>query len=107
MCISQAIAKLCHLVTGVVSTPRRIVQDCNRVLTSAVAIVRAGGKIVPGLVNRNGHRNKPESDGRKYHPQKRNQVIKTMDEMGIFSCVQKIAMESIEAEVERFNNRIN
>ena len=73
-------------------------QDCNRVLTSAVAIVQAGGKIIPGLVNRNGHRNKPEGDRRKYHPRKHDQVIKTMDELGIFSSVQKIAMESIAAE---------
>ena len=107
MRISQAITQLCHPVTGVVPTSRRIVQDCNRILTSAVAIVEAGGKIVPGLVNRNGHRNRPESDGRKYHPRKHNQVIKTMDELGIFKSVQKIAMESIEAEAERFNRRLN
>ena len=56
MYVSQATSKLCHPVTGVVPSSRRIVQDCNHILTSAVAIVEAGGKIIPGLVNRNGHR---------------------------------------------------
>jgi hypothetical protein len=103
--ISQAITKLCHPVTGVVPSSKRIVQDCNRILTSAVAIVEAGGKIVPGLVNRNGHRHKPETDGRRYHPRKRDQVIKTMDEFGIFKSVQRIALASIESEAQKFNNR--
>jgi hypothetical protein len=103
MRISKAIEKLCHPVTGVVPSSRRIIQDCNRILTSAVKIVEAGGKIVPGLVNRNGHRNRPDGDGRRYFPRKDTQIIKTMDELGIFPSVQKIAMDSIEAESVLFN----
>ena len=103
MRISKAIQKLCHPTTGVVPSPRRIIQDCNRILTSALKIVEAGGKIVPGLVNRNGHRNRPEGDGRRYFARKENQIIKTMDELGIFPSVQKIAIDSIEAEAVLFN----
>ena len=105
--ISKAIMKLCHPETGVVPSSRRIVQDCNRVLDSAVKIVEAGGRIVPGLVNRNGHRNKPEGDGRKYHPRKEHQIIKTMDEIGIRKEVQVIALARIAEEKANFEKKLN
>ena len=54
--------KLSHPETGVVPSSWIIVQDCNHVLDSTVKIAEAGDRIVPGLVNRNGHINKPEGD---------------------------------------------
>lgn len=105
--ISQAIMKLCHPETGVVPSSRRIIQDCYRVLDSAVTIVKAGGKIVPGLVNRNGHRNKPDGGGRKYYARKEHQIIKTMDEIGIRKEVQVIALAKIEEEKANFERHLN
>ena len=101
--ISKAILKLYDPVTGVVPRPKRILEDCWRVISSLKTIVEAGGKIVPGLVNRNGHRNKV-NQGRKYYPRKKDQVIATMTEMGIFSDVQKIAMEQFAEETLNFNS---
>ena len=100
--ISKAIMKICHPVTGVVPTSKRIIEDCRRVVKSAMTIVKAGGKIVPGLVNRNGHRNK-RNIGRKYYPRKKVQVIKTMDDLGIFKDVQKIAMKRMAYESAKFD----
>ena len=57
---------------GVVPSSRGIIEDCEQVLQSAYTIVEAGGKIVPGLVNRNGHR-KTSGVGRKYWPRITNQ----------------------------------
>jgi hypothetical protein len=101
--ISKAILKLYDPITGVVPKPNRIIEDCWRVISSLKTIVEAGGKIVPGLVNRNGHRNKSRK-GRKYHPRKKDQVIATMTEMGIFSDVQQIAMEQFAEETLSFNS---
>ena len=102
--ISKAIIKLYHPETGVVPNSKRIVEDCERIVKSAMTIVKAGGGIVPGLCNRNGHRNK-NTTGRKYWPRKRSdQVIATMDDLGIFKEVQAIAMEQIEAETALFNS---
>ena len=54
--ISKAVMQLYDPKTGVVPSSRRIIEDYEQVLQSAYTIVEAGGKIVPGLVNRNGHR---------------------------------------------------
>ena len=102
--ISKAILKLYHPETGIVPSSKRIVEDCERIVKSAMTIVKAGGGIVPGLCNRNGHRNKA-TVGRKYWPRKGgDQVIATMDDLGIFKEVQAIAMEQIEAETALFNS---
>ena len=100
--ISKAIMELCHPETGVVPNSKRIIEDCKRVVASAMAITKAGGKIVPGLVNRNGHRNR-RNIGRRYFPRRQTQVIKTMDDLGIFKEVQKIAMERLEMESAKFD----
>ena len=100
--ISEAIMKLYDPDTGVVPSSKRIIQDCERVIQSAQTIVSAGGKIVPELVNRNGHRKKL-GIGRRFWPRKTNQVIATMDELGIFKNTQTIALEYFNAEAEKYN----
>lgn len=100
--ISKAIMKICDPVSGVVPSSKRIIEDCKRVVKSAMTIVKAGGKIVPGLVNRNGHRNKVKT-GRRYYPRKTTQVIKTMDDLGIFKEVQTIALEYMATESAKFD----
>ena len=102
--ISKAILKLYDPVSGVVPNSKRIIEDCWRVVSSLNTIVKAGGKIVPSLVNRNGHRNKNNA-GRKYYPRKTDQVIANMDEMGIFKETQQIAIEENLKEAINFNSR--
>ena len=99
--ISKAILKIYNPKTGVTPSSKQIIQDVKRVLTSIKTIVEAGGKVVPGLVNRNGHRRK-ESNGRKYHPRKENQVIPSIKEMGIFEEVQKVAVENVKRVAAKF-----
>ena len=36
---------------------KRIMQDCKKVLNAFGSVYEHGGKMVPGLANRNGHRN--------------------------------------------------
>ena len=100
--ISKAILKLYHPETGVVPSSKRIIEDVKRVLSSIKTIVEAGGKVVRGLVNRNGHRNKVKF-GRRYYPRKKEQTIKTMDDMGIFKEVQKVALDQVKHDRALFN----
>ena len=102
--ISKAILRLCNPTTGIVPCSRRIIEDVKRVLSSLRTIVEAGGAVVPGLVNRNGHRNK-EGDGvgRRYWPRKNHQLDPTMDDYGIMKEVQEVANEFFENQTETFN----
>jgi hypothetical protein len=104
--ISKAILKLYNPDTGVVPKSERIIEDCWRVVSSLNTIVKAGGKIVPSLVNRNGHRNTQKA-GRKYYPRKTDQVIANMDEMGIFKETQRIAIEENLKEAINFGTKTN
>ena len=95
--ISRSIARLYDPVIGVVPCSRRIVQDCTRVITSLKSIVAAGGAIVPGLANRNGHRKDVGiGDRRRYFPKKDNVAIPTLSDYGIFHEVQEVANEYFE-----------
>jgi hypothetical protein len=102
--ISKAILKICDPENGVTPSSKRIIQDVKKVLNSIKTIVEAGGKVVPGLVNRNGHRKKEPIDGRKYFPRKEHQVIPTLTELGIFKEVQKVAVENVKRVAAKFNN---
>ena len=42
---------------GNVPNSKRIIQDCNRALRAFGIVYEHGGRMVPGLVDRNGHRN--------------------------------------------------
>ena len=68
------------------------------------AIVEAGGAVVSGLVNRNGHRNK-EGDVvvRRYWQRKNTQLDPTMDDYGIMNEVQDVANDFFEKQMETFN----
>jgi hypothetical protein len=61
------------------------------------SIVAAGGAIVPGLANRNGHRKDVGiGDRRRYFPKKDNVAIPTLSDYGIFHEVQEVANEYFE-----------
>jgi hypothetical protein len=92
-------------VNGVVPKSQRIVQDIKRVLFCIEEIVKAGGTVVPSLVNRNGHRAKGAGIGRRYCPVRKNVMIPTLDEIGIFGEVQQVAKEFLDTERIRFQSK--
>ena len=73
--ILKAIMRLCHLETGVMPNSKRIIQDCKRIIKSAETIVNAGGKVVLGLVDRNGHKNR-RNVGRIYYSRMKDMQLK-------------------------------
>ena len=101
--ISKAILKLYDPDNGVVPCSRRIIEDVSRVVNYALPmIVKAGGAVVPELVNRNGHRNvNPPKRGSVKKTKMQN--IKTMDELGIMKDVQDVAIQFIEEEKKKFD----
>ena len=102
--ISKSIARLYDPVIGVVPCSRRIVQDCTRVLHALKMIVGAGGAIVPGLANRNGHRKDVGiGDRRRYFPKKNVVEIPTLSDYGIFHEVQDVANEYFENLKEEYH----
>jgi hypothetical protein len=103
--IVKCIDKLCHPVTGVVPKPERIVQDVKKVPNCLIEIIKHGGLIVPGLVNRNGHRAKGANKGRTYNSPRKDQRIQTLDEIGIFPEVQEVAKEFIQGKELKFDQR--
>jgi ribosomal protein S13 len=103
--ISKAILKLYHPETGVVPKPYRIVQDILRVLYCLEEIVKAGGAVVPGLANRNGHRALVGNGGRRYFKRLENVVIASLDDLGIRTDVQEVAKEFMAMETDRFQRQ--
>jgi hypothetical protein len=103
--ITKAILKLYDPVTGVVLKPHRIVQDILRVLYCLEEIVKAGGAVVPGLANRNGHRALVGNGGRKYFDRLENHVIASLDDLGIRTDVQEVAKDFMIMETDRFEHQ--
>jgi hypothetical protein len=100
--IAAAITKIRNPIIGVVPKSHRIVQDCQRVLYCLEEIVVAGGAVVPGLVNRNGHRALKGSGGKRYFPKCTNAEVRTFDDVGIVPEVQGVAKEFMRTETDRF-----
>ena len=69
--IFSAVSRIWDPDTGVSPTSERIVQDTLKVLESSKKIVQHGGGIVPGLANRNGHRNNRCQDENTIKPKKK------------------------------------
>ena len=69
-------------------------------------IVQHGGGIVPGLVNRNGHRNNRCQDENAVRPKKKHLNKKTLTEMRIHPSIHEIIVKQAEDENERFNNSL-
>jgi hypothetical protein len=103
--ITKAILKLYDPDTGVVPKPHRIVQDILRVLYCLEEIVKAGGAVVPGLANRNGHRALVGNGGKRYFDRIENHVIASLDDLGIRTDVQEVAKEFMVMETDRFERQ--
>jgi hypothetical protein len=74
--------KLCHTVTDVVPTSCQIIEDVYQVAYCLKEIVKAGGGVVPNLVNRNGHR-RMHGTGKKWSDRKGVTTTADMEEMGL------------------------
>lgn len=55
--IVSGIRRIYSTECGNVPSSKRIIQDCNKALKAFGIVYRHGGGMVPGLANRNGHRN--------------------------------------------------
>jgi hypothetical protein len=95
--------KLCHPETGVVPKSAHIIQDVKKVPKYLVEIVRNGGLIVHGLVNRNGHRALGANRGRKYNGPHDDQSILTLDDMGMVPEVQEITKNFVKNMEEKYD----
>ncbi len=65
--------------------------------------MKAGGGVVPNLVNRNGHR-RMHGTGKKWSERKGVTTIADMEEMGLLPEVQEIAKEFCKNERDIFES---
>ena len=91
--ITRAFLRIWDPTSGVAPSSRRILEDVRKVLFSLRKIVDAKGHIVPGLVNRNGHRRPRSQGGYKLSGKK-----DTLDEMGIHPSIQSVVLERYKEE---------
>ena len=97
--ISRAILRLWDKDTGTVPTSRRILQDIKRIPDSCFKIAQFGGKIVPGLANRNGHR-RVKTGNAVSAMLFRDDA--TLDQMGIHRSIQPFVESQYKKEKEKF-----
>ncbi len=89
---------------GVSPTSRRILEDVKRVLVSLQQITTAKGKIVPGIVNRNGYRApRSKSLSCKMHGSKKKQ--KSLEDIGIHESVRNTVQGQYKSHKELFENQ--
>ena len=95
--ITRTFLRIWDPANGVAPSSRRILEDVKKVLFSLRKIVEAKGHIVPGLVNRNGHR-KPRSQSGYKLPGKKDTLV----EMGIHSSIQSVVLDHYKAEKDLY-----
>ena len=95
--VTRTFLRIWDPTNGVVPTSRRILEDVKRVLDSLAKIVEAKGQIVPGLVNRNGHR-APRSKCMHKLPGKKN----TLSEMGVHQSIRGVVLDGYRKEKNLF-----
>ena len=101
--IVRAIERLWHPEDGVCPKSQRIVQDLTRANYAHLEIVKHDGGIVPGLANRNGHRN-TGGNGRRYTAPRRDNGnwVRTWEEMGIHEDAILAGKEYYESHKNRY-----
>ena len=97
--ITKAVRRLWDPVTGTSPVPARILQDIKRIPESCFKIVEWGGKIVPGLANRNGHR-REKSNGEKTKKLHRDDV--TLKQLGLHNSILEEVKVKYENEKDNF-----
>ena len=100
--IGSAIERLWDPVSGVSPPPNRIVQDILRLKENMMIIVEADGAVVPGVCDRNGHRNKHAGIGRGHYPMHEDQSALGFDEIGLHVDCQQLLQENLGEEWDKF-----
>ena len=100
--IGSVIERLWDPVTGVAPRPNRIVQDILRLKENIMIIVEADGAVVPGVCDRNGHRNKHDGTGHGYHPMHEDQTALGLDQIGLHVDCQQLLDENLGDEWNNF-----
>ena len=98
-CITSSISRIWDPETGVSPSSNRIIQDILRVKENIELVVEAGGAIVPGVCDRNGHRRTQRADGLdrrgKYDRDKMDssQVPEGLESMDLHSDCKQVCSE--------------
>ena len=88
--------------TGVAPRANRIVQDIQRLKENLMLVVEADGAVVPGVVDRNGHRNL-EKVGRQHWPRKTNPKALSIEELGLHADCQHVVSQLYKKEWDIFH----
>ena len=99
--IIKALKRLWDPETGVVPSSNRIIQDIKRLKENLLLVIEADGAVVPGVVDRNGHRNVYKV-GRKYWPRKANPRALSIEELNLHPDCQEVVDQLKSAEWENF-----
>ena len=100
--IGSAIERLWDPVNGVAPRSNRIVQDILRLKENMMIIVEADGAVVPGVCDRNGHRNKHDGIGRGHYPIHEDQTALGLEEIGLHVDCQQLLEENLGDEWNKF-----
>ncbi len=96
--ITRAVRRLWDPESGTSPVPKRILQDIKKIPQACFEIVSHGGKIVPGLANRNGHRREKTPRLPRLHRDDR-----TLSELGLHHSIHAIVKARHDAEKEKFS----
>ena len=99
--ITQMIECIWDPVEGVSPPSNRIIQDISRLKENIKLVVEADGAIVPGVCDRNGHRNQGGT-GRRYHPHLDDQLAQSIDELPLHKDCREVVLEIEATEREQF-----
>ena len=99
--ITRMIERIWDPVEGVSPPSNRIIQDISRLKENIKLVVEADGAIVPGVCDRNGHRNQGGT-GRRYHPRHADQSALSIEELPLHKDCREVVLELEATERERF-----
>ena len=95
--ITKSLEKLWHPSHGVCPSSAQILEDVKRIPNSSLLIAKNDRKIVPGLCNTNGHRNRKRGESRIEYKHYRS-----FEKIGIHHSIVGITKELYEKEKEAF-----
>ena len=98
--ITRAFLRIWDPTNGVAPPSKRILEDVKKILTSLEAIVEANGKIVPGLVNRNGHRAGTKSTDESTYVKTGKKTC--LSEIGIHDSIRGYLLDRYREEKKKY-----
>lgn len=98
--ITRALERTWDPENGCAPSSDRILQDIKRIPKACLKIAANGGKIVPGLADRNGHRRAAGGNGNN----RRFSFVqsRTLETIGIHHSIRELVTEQYENEKDRF-----